>query len=107
MPAPQDTFRALADPTRRDILHLLTKADMSIAEVSDQFDMTRAAVKKHLNVLEQGALITVRRKGRETFNALHPEGMAPVRDWLSFFDRFWDERLDNLKTAIENKDLEK
>lgn len=105
--SPQNAFRALADPTRRDILCLLSEQEMTVAQVSNRFEMTRAAVKKHLNVLEQGALITVRRKGRETFNALHPEGMAPVRDWLSFFDRFWDERLDNLKTAIENKDLEK
>lgn len=105
--SPQNAFRALADPTRRDILYLLSEQEMTVAQVSNKFEMTRAAVKKHLNVLEQGALITVRRKGRETFNALHPEGMAPVRDWLSFFDRFWDERLDNLKTAIENKDLEK
>ena len=97
----QPAFRALSDPTRREILCLLSQGEMSVAQVS----VTRAAVKKHLNVLEQGALITVRREGRETLNALHPEGMAPVRDWLSFFDRFWGDRLGALKDSIENKDM--
>ena len=102
----QPAFRALSDPTRREILCLLSQGEMSVAQVSVRFDMTRAAVKKHLNVLEQGALITVRREGRETLNALHPEGMAPVRDWLSFFDRFWGDRLGALKDSIENKDMQ-
>ena len=101
---PQLAFRALSDPTRRDILCLLGGGEMTVAQVSQRFDMTRAAVKKHLNVLEQGALITVRRQGRETFNALCPQGMAPVRDWISYFDSFWDTRLNDLKTTIENRE---
>ena len=101
---PQPAFRALADPTRREILCLLGDGEMTVAQVADRFDMTRAAVKKHLVVLEQGALITVRRRGRETLNTLHPEGMAPVRDWLRYFDRFWDDRLEALKTTIETED---
>jgi DNA-binding transcriptional ArsR family regulator len=97
----QPTFKALADPTRREILRQLAEADMTIAQVSDNFDMTRAAVKKHLTVLNDGGLITVRTRGRERVNALNPKGFAPVRDWLSFFDQFWDDRLSELKTAIE------
>jgi len=100
----QPTFRALADPTRRDILLMLRNKDMTIAEVAENFDMTRAAVKKHLTVLSDGGLITVRAQGRERFNRLNPDGMAPVRDWLTFFDAFWDDRLNALKTAIE-KDM--
>ena len=97
----QSAFRALADPTRREILCLLGSQDMSVAQVSEHFDITRAAVKKHLTVLEEGALIRVHRNGRETMNALCPEGMKPVRDWIAYFDRFWDARLDALKTAVE------
>ena len=78
----QSAFRALSDPTRRDILCLLSEGEMTVAQVSEKFDITRAAVKKHLVVLEQGALIAVRRKGRETLNTLRPEGMEPVRDWF-------------------------
>jgi DNA-binding transcriptional ArsR family regulator len=97
----QTTFRALADATRRDILVMLRGKEMTIAEVAENFDMTRAAVKKHLTVLSDGGLITVRAQGRERINAFNPAGMAPVRDWLTFFDAFWDDRLDALKTAIE------
>ena len=103
-PTPPDThatFRALADPTRRDILRMLKDRDMTIAEVSANFDMTRAAVKKHLTLLSDGGLIIVRAKGRERINTLNPRGMVPVLDWLSYFDAFWDSRLATLKSAIE------
>jgi DNA-binding transcriptional ArsR family regulator len=101
---PQHAFRALADPTRRDILGLLRAQEMTIAEVAGNFDMTRAAVKKHLTVLSDGGLITVRPRGRERVNALNPHGLAPVLDWLQVFDAFWDDRLASLKDAIERDD---
>jgi len=101
----QPLFRALADPTRRDILLMLRGEDMTIAQVADNFDMTRAAVKKHLTVLSDGGLITVRAQGREKLNALNPNAFAPILDWLGFFDHFWDDRLSALKTAIE-KDMQ-
>ncbi|WP_171099906.1 helix-turn-helix transcriptional regulator [Ruegeria sp. HKCCD7255] len=99
----QNAFRALADPTRRDIVHILARQDMTIAQLTNQFDMTRAAVKKHLTVLSDGGLITVETRGRERINRLEPMGMAPVLDWFSYFDQFWDDRLANLKEAIERK----
>ncbi|SMY08500.1 Transcriptional repressor SdpR [Flavimaricola marinus] len=98
-------FRALADPTRRDILHLLAKHEMTIAEVAENFQMTRAAVKKHLTILSEGDLITVRTDGRSKVNALNPAGMKRVADWFTYFDAFWDERLATLKTEIE-KDMQ-
>ena len=101
----QNAIRALADPTRRDILRLLSHEDMTIAQVSDRFDMTRAAVKKHLTVLSDGGLISVRPRGRERINRINPQGLAPVLSWFEIFDHFWDDRLAALKTAIE-KDIQ-
>ena len=98
-------FRALADPTRRGILCLLAKNDMTIAEVAENFQMTRAAVKKHLSILREGDLITITPSGRTKVNALNASGMKRVFDWFSYFDAFWDERLTNLKTEIE-KDIQ-
>ena len=98
-------FRALADPTRRGILHLLAHQDMTIAEVADNFDMTRAAVKKHLTVLSDGGLITVKAEGRTRRNALNPDGLKRLMDWFSYFDAFWDSKLSALKTQIE-KDIQ-
>lgn len=98
-------FRALADTTRRDILKLLASSDMTIAEVADNFDMTRAAVKKHLTILSDGGLIDVRVDGRSRINALNTEGMKRVFDWFGFFDAFWNDRLSSLKDTIE-KDIQ-
>ena len=100
---PQTTFRALADPTRRDILKMLATNDMTIGDVTDHFDMTRAAVRKHLTVLSDGGLITVEARGRTRVNRINPAGFAPVLSWLEFFDQFWDDRLAALKTAIEKE----
>lgn len=97
---PQTTFRALADPTRREILLMLRGKDLSIGEVAENFDMTRAAVKKHLGVLEEGRLISVTPKGRERINHLEPEALKAVSDWVSFFEGFWDTRLTALSRAI-------
>lgn len=98
-------FRALADPTRRSILCMLAKREMTIAEVADNFDMTRAAVKKHLTFLKDGNLITTHSSGRSKVNALNPQGMKQVINWFSYFDTFWDDALSNLKTEIE-KDIQ-
>ncbi|MEO9823101.1 MAG: metalloregulator ArsR/SmtB family transcription factor [Paracoccaceae bacterium] len=94
-------FRALADTTRRDILKLLANSELTIAEVADNFDMTRAAIKKHLTILSDGGLIEVRVEGRARINALNPDGIKRVFDWFGFFDAFWDDRLTSLKYAIE------
>jgi DNA-binding transcriptional ArsR family regulator len=100
----QHSFKALADPTRRQILVHLSQQDMTIAEITDQFDMTRAAIKKHLNILENGSLITVKTNGRECINSLETEGLKTITDWLSYFDQFWDKKLSLLQTAITNNE---
>ena len=99
----QNSFRALADPTRRDILVLLSKQEMTIAEIADEFPMTRAAVKKHLTVLEQGQLISVHPSGRERVNRLEPQGMKNVTKWVKYFDQFWDDKLSALQNVINNQ----
>ncbi|MBO6918458.1 MAG: winged helix-turn-helix transcriptional regulator [Rhizobiaceae bacterium] len=99
----QGAFRALSDPTRRGILMLLSEQDMTIGDVSEHFDITRAAVKKHLNILEEGALISVHISGRERINKLEPLGLKSAVDWLNYFNQFWDEKLSALQQAVENE----
>jgi len=98
-------FRALSDQTRRNILRLLASKEMTIAEVAENFEMTRAAVKKHLSILSDGNLISVHVDGRSRVNALNPDGLKRVFDWFSYFDAFWDDRLNTLKSEIE-KDMQ-
>lgn len=97
------TFRALADPTRRTIVALLAEQDLTIGAVAENFDMTRPAIKKHLTILEQGALIEVEAKGRERINRLNPQGLRAVTDWVAQIDRFWSHRLDRMKDIIETE----
>ena len=99
----QAAFRALADPSRRSILRHLSERDMTIAEVAQYFDMTRAAVKKHLVILEDGDLISVRAEGRERINHLEPRALKPAVDWLGHFSRYWDTRLGKLHAAIKRE----
>ena len=98
----QQSFKALADPSRREILMHLSKQDMTIKEVSEHFDMTRAAVKKHLIILQQGNLIDIHKNGRERINTLKPEGLKSISEWMDYFNNYWDQRLNSLKAAVEN-----
>lgn len=99
----QAAFRALADPTRRAILRQLVRQDLTIAQVAEGYDMTRAAVKKHLTVLSDGGLITITPAGRERINRLNPDGFRAATSWFNFFDQFWDDALTDLKSAIEKE----
>lgn len=101
MTDPQPAFRALADPTRRGILAMLARTEMTIGEVTEALPMTRAAVKKHLTILEQGRLIEVEARGRERVNRLRPGALQPVANWIARIDAAWDGRLADLKSAIE------
>lgn len=99
----QLSFRALGDPTRRQILQKLSAEEMTITEVVEQFDLTRTAVRKHLSILEEGDLITVTQSGKERINRLNPQGFKNAEQWLSYFDQFWDNALTSLKNAVEHR----
>tara|TARA_Y100001933_G_scaffold35841_1_gene30858 strand:- start:571 stop:885 length:315 start_codon:yes stop_codon:yes gene_type:complete len=98
-----DIFRAIADPTRRQILALLSEGAMTVGDVADRFDMTRPAVAKHLKVLSDGGLISVEARGRERFNRLNAAPLKQVADWVSRFDAFWDDKLNKLKEEVEKE----
>ena len=99
----QPIFRALADPTRRQILEILSDRPQSVSDVASAFKMTRPAVAKHLKILEEGALICVTQKGRERINAINPKALTLAALWISQFDRFWDDKLSQLKNAVEEE----
>ncbi|GJL93047.1 ArsR/SmtB family transcription factor [Hyphococcus sp.] len=99
----QPVFRALADPTRRAIISMLSAGPRPIAEIADEFEMTRPAVAKHLAILREGGLIAVEPKGRERINRLNPAALKTAADWINHFDQFWDDRLAKLKQVVEDK----
>ena len=95
------TLFALADPTRRGILARLATGDATVTELAEPYDMSMAAVSKHLKVLETAGLIT---RGREAqWRPCHLEA-APLRDvsnWLESYRRFWDASLDSLAEYLK------
>ena len=99
----QPVFRALADPTRRAIISMLSSGPRPIADIAAEFDMTRPAVAKHLAILREGGLVAVEPKGRERINRLNPAALKTAADWINYFDRFWDDRLAKLKQVVEDK----
>lgn len=100
----QLVFRAIADPTRRSIMAMLATGERSLNQIASDYEMSRPAVAKHLGVLREGGLIEVEAKGRERIHRLRPEALKTVSDWLSFYSQFWDEKLENLKQAVEADD---
>ncbi|MDP4097683.1 metalloregulator ArsR/SmtB family transcription factor [Paenibacillus sp. P96] len=97
-----DVFQAIADPTRRKVLKLLADQDMAIVAISECFPLSRTAVNKHLHILSAAGLVSSEKIGRETRYRLQPEPLAEVREWLSFFEAYWDDKLELLKSYVEN-----
>ena len=96
-----DVFQAIADPTRRRILKLLADKEMPIASITECFPISRTAVNKHLQVLSDAGLVISQRVGRETRYSLQPEPLLELKDWLTFFEQYWDDKLLALQEYIE------
>ncbi len=96
-----DVFQGIADPTRRKILQLLTTQDMSIASITNKFTITRNAINKHLTVLFEAGLVDKEKSGRETLFMFKPKPLLEIKEWLSFFDAYWDLKLQDLKNFVE------
>lgn len=94
-------FRALADPTRRQILRRIAGRERSVSELAAPFRMTLAAVSKHVQSLEAAGLLVRRRVGREALCRLRPEGLRAAESWLAYHRRFWTARLDALERTLQ------
>jgi DNA-binding transcriptional ArsR family regulator len=103
MKTTMDPFQAIADPSRREILMLLTKDKLSINSLARNFDMSRPAVSKHVRVLYEAGLILIKDQGRERYCELKPDGFDDIKNWLIFFDQFWKEKLQNLENLLNQR----
>lgn len=97
-----DVFQAIADPTRRRMMKLLADKEMPIAAITECFPITRTAVNKHLLILSDAGLVISKKVGRETRFKLQPEPLSELKQWLSFFDQYWDEKLLALQMFVES-----
>lgn len=98
----RDVYVAIADPTRRKLIRLLADSDeVPLHELTPHFQMGRTAVSKHLAILKEADLVTNRKIGRETRYRLNPAPLQEIKDWLSFYEKFWNERAMLLKSILE------
>ena len=92
----RDVFQAIADPTRREILHMISGSNLNINAVAGQFDVSRTAIYKHLKILTECGLVTIQQQGRERFCEARLQKLREVSDWLTQYKRFWEANLDSL-----------
>jgi len=97
-------FSSLADPTRRDILRRVSKEELTIGEIAQPYDLTFAAVSKHLKVLEKAKLIIKRRRGKEQMVQLVPRALADAAEYLQWYQRLMESRFDALEDYL-NKEV--
>jgi DNA-binding transcriptional ArsR family regulator len=97
------TFAALSDPTRREILHRLGRGPASISELARPFPMSLTGLKKHVHILEQARLVTTEKVGRTRQCRLGPEHLEDAVQWIEVYRRQWERRLDGLETYLEQK----
>ncbi|MDN5205572.1 metalloregulator ArsR/SmtB family transcription factor [Fulvivirgaceae bacterium BMA10] len=98
-------FRAIADPTRREIFHMLVLASaaLSINEIADHFPMSRQAITKHIKILNDVGLIDIVPKGRERYCYADPKPLKEIHDWVMYYEKFWENKLNLLDSYLKEK----
>ena len=96
-----DALAALADDTRRQIVALLAGGERAAGELAGQFPVSRPAISRHLRVLREAGLVTVRQDGQRRVYAVDPQPLAELHAWLARYRRLWDERLDALERRLD------
>lgn len=98
----RDVFQAIADPTRRAILSLIAMQAMTPNAIAENFEMSRQAVSKHIQVLKESSLLKQKQTGREIYYYLHPVKLKEVDRWLESFRSLWEQRFSQLDHILQN-----
>jgi DNA-binding transcriptional ArsR family regulator len=113
---PDVVFKSLADPTRRGggggrrraggqkQPQLFRDGEQTVRMLTDSAGVSQPAVSKHLRVLKHAGLVRARHSGRETHYIAQPRALAPLMNWMSFYSRFWHDRIDRLEDLLERMD---
>jgi len=97
-------FGSLADPVRRDILRRLINASYSVSEIAAQYDISLAAIAKHLSVLEKAKLIVKHRQGKERIVSIAPQALQDASYYLKQYEALWNHRFNQLDKLLEEED---
>ena len=97
-----DAFQVIGDPSRRQMLMLLSQDSLTINSLANNFEMSRPAVSKHIKILQNAGFISIQDRGRERYCTLKKDGFEELQSWISYFDKFWTVKLKKLE-ALLNK----
>src|SRR3978361_1880669 len=98
----RDVFQAIADPTRRAILLLVSTQTMTAGAIASNFDTARPTVSKHLQILTECALLEQKQNGREIYYYINAKNMKQVADFIEPFRQMWDDRFNKLEALMKN-----
>jgi DNA-binding transcriptional ArsR family regulator len=96
-------FHALGDATRRQMLANLADGERTVGQLAEPFEISLAAVSKHIKALEKAGLIRREVRGRTHFCRLEPGPLATAHEWLSYYEQFWNRRLDKLEHLLRQE----
>jgi len=97
----RDVFQAIADPTRREILGMIAHKSLNVNAVTEQFDVSRSAIYKHMKILSECGLLEIKKQGREHFCEGKFEKLNEVSNWIEQYRQFWEARLDSLEIYLK------
>src|SRR5437016_3797582 len=97
----RDVFQAIADPTRRAIINLLAVQALTVSGIAEHFNVSRPAISKHVKILNECGLVTVRKEGREHYCEARLMKLGEVSDWVEQYRKEWDERFDRLEAYLK------
>lgn len=99
----RDVFQAIADPTRREIISLLSQQSLNLNAVADNFSISRPAVSKHIKILTECGLIMITQQGRERVCRANLNKLSEVSDWVGQYRKFWTGKLDALEKFLDKQ----
>jgi DNA-binding transcriptional ArsR family regulator len=97
-------FGSLSDPTRRDILRRVANEELSVGEIAKPYDLTLAAISKHLMILEKAKLVIKHRRGKEQIVQLAPQAFADIDEYLKDYRQLWGNRFDSLEDYLNKEE---
>ena len=103
----RDVYAAIADPTRRQLIAMLSKEALNVNEVASHFAMSRTAVSKHMRILDECGLLQIEERGRERFCRARLEKLAEVALWVNQYRLFWNDNLDRLEGLLQQQNQTK
>jgi DNA-binding transcriptional ArsR family regulator len=98
-----DPFQAIGDPSRRQMLYLLSKESLTINALAGNFDMSRPAVSKHIKILYGAGFISISDVGRERRCTLNQKGFRELQQWIDYYEQFWQVRMKKLEDLISKQ----